>query len=576
MYRYNKFTRILAAVLALFLLTGCTSPSQVVMMTTATTTPLVTTKSPTVTAKAPISTTTAPATTTAAQKSDPAPDFGLMTMPSGDVYPCAAGTLVTDANYPAWYASVSQSYNSWEYPYSHDNDYKIYISLPFEEDVATGETLYLVNDAAVSETIVTRIIEQATYLAESGLPKMRGQQKYAEMETEDVCIYVYLQTVVNHVASFVINRIFTLRDADGAPYWINDTTPLNFDLNTGDMVPLAALFVDDYDYKTRINAEIEAYLMENAQIDESQYVDYQPRLLAPFAGIRDDQPFYLVGQSLFIMLGFNNPELYLPGPDYGIGIPLHKLADCLVLFDRYATEEPLTASTEYLLTSIDGTENGVGGVIDFGNSEKYQYATVTYMADGLTDAAQTAFAKWTALEQFPIQSFKVMADADIAVKYGYCRFYEQSSYTSVAGGYAVMTYQHYLGGFEQSDLNMDRDAYYCWNLKEDRPAVISDFFAEGYDYVAALTECLRSRQYRAKLLKYVDSIEALIDLTPQPLDQTMKPDVLMLYPTAYGFNFRIVMSGSDKWGELYEEYGGIIGGYIEYSELGYENLTMFS
>ena len=79
MYRYAKLTRLTALVLAALLLTGCTSPSQVIQSTTAANAPLVTTAAPTVTTKAPSSTTSA----TQAAKPDIVPDFGEYTTASG-------------------------------------------------------------------------------------------------------------------------------------------------------------------------------------------------------------------------------------------------------------------------------------------------------------------------------------------------------------------------------------------------------------------------------------------------------------------------------------------------------------
>lgn len=574
MYRYTKLTRLTALVLAALLLTGCTSPSQVIQSTTAAKAPLVTTTAPAATTKAPASTTSA----TQAAKPDIVPDFGDYTTASGTVYPYASGKAVTQANFPGCYASIDLGYNIWSYQISNGSGYGIDITLPFEEAVAKGENTepYLAADAEVSKTIVTRIIEQAEHLASAGLPKMRGQQKYAAMQTLGVYVSVHMQTVINNIASFVILRNIELQDADGANHWVNDTVTLNFDLNTGDFVPLAALFTDGYDYKARLNAEIQAYLTENAPIDDSRYGrDYMLRLLAPFAGIRDDQPWYLAGERLYIILDFENPELHMDNADYSIDIPLLRLCDCLALYDRYASDEVRTADAPvYVLTATVDESRGVGANFDFGDPEKYLYRSVTYMTDSLPIAAQTAFLNWVTMEQPTPETFKNMADADIAYGEGYTRAYEQTAYTSVSGDFAVLSINAYQWGFAQKQLNTDYGADYCWNLEADRPAIITDFFKDGFDYVTALEDCLGARAYYAAIVKHADGLDTLVDTTVPPTNEPMQKDTLMLFPTARGFNLRINLS-EDRWGDLYEEYGGSLGCYIPYEEIGYENLTLF-
>jgi len=577
MFRYSKKYRLAASLLAIVLLTGCTSPSDVIA-TTAAAKPLVTTA---ITTKTP-STTLSPSTSAAAPSAT-VPDYGTVIMPSGAECAYASGTSVVNARYPDWYTSVAMVYDSWQYPFAHEENYDISVTLPFEEKVAKGENEvpYLVKDEAVAEKIVSRIIAEEEYLAGADFPKMRGQQKYAKMDIQNIYINSYLQTVINNIASFAVDRNISLNESDGTFHWIIDMNPITFDLNTGDVVPLAALFIDGYDYKARLNEEIEAYLAQTAAIDESTYGnDYQLRLLAPFAGIRDDQPYCISGECLQIILDFNNPEIHMSNATSVVDIPLHRLSDCLALFDRYATEDVLTSwEPAYILTGADGWRNAEGSLFDFGDETKYRYATVDYWADGLTDAAKTAFMYRKTQDQFPLHAYKVMADADIAQREGYVRGYEQNVHTSVSGGYAVMTFTSYLWGFEPQEdeayQNTGVNTYYCWNLAEDRPAVISDFFTEGFDYVKALEEYLRESAYQEKILEYVDSVSELIDTSIPEANAEMREDVLMLYPTTHGFSLRIPLSGADKWGELYGECGGCLSGYIDYSELGYENLTLF-
>ena len=76
------------------------------------------------------------------------------------------------------------------------------------------------------------------------------------------------------------------------------------------------------------------------------------------------------------------------------------------------------------------------------------------------------------------------------------------------------------------------------------------------------------------ILQHVDTLEALVDTTVPPANEPMQKDTLMLFPTARGFNLRINLS-EDRWGDLYEEYGGSLSCYIPYEEIGYEHLTMF-
>lgn len=75
-------------------------------------------------------------------------------------------------------------------------------------------------------------------------------------------------------------------------------TTYNYDLTTGESMPLGSLFKQGVDYRSTLNKLISKKLIENKEL-------YPSISSNQFKGIAEDQPYYLDGNNLVIFFRFN-------------------------------------------------------------------------------------------------------------------------------------------------------------------------------------------------------------------------------------------------------------------------------
>ncbi len=493
-------------------------------------------------------------------------------MISGDKYDYSYGKAVTEGSFPSYYNSTSVFYDSFLYTDLPETEHEVDVYLPFGEN---RDTPYIVADEEVSARIVERLTTQARALVGTGCPDMRGKAVYDAMTLENEWIDVYPYEVINNVVSFEISRRLRYReDGEESARYVFSATYLTFDLNTGDLVPLSALFTDGYDYKTRLNDAIEKYIAENA----GEPMEYMGgfTMLRPFAGIRDDQPYHLTSSHLLLVMDMGNPEFSLADSQLVIGIPLYELADCLAIFDRYNTDESIYAdSRTYIATTIANSGNSSSTVVDFSEPDKYYYSVLNFGAPSLPESVDTAFENYKKNMVLSVSNYKIMADADIE----YSDIDSQRSYnaditSNIVGDYGVLTIGDYYSGFAQREDRYTQNTF-CFNIKENRPAAIGDYFVKGFDYVAMLDEYFHSQEYLSEMYEYIDSVSVLVDENPQSELKPTPNDIICLVPNQRGFSFTVKLSEDGILGEMYGDWYSLTG-FIQYEEIGYENLTLFS
>lgn len=136
-------------------------------------------------------------------------------------------------------------------------------------------------------------------------------------------------SMISVYASYNYNNIVSLQLRGSGEYssgkttWVSITRGLNIDLNSGEHVPLSALFVDGYDYEKAINDAVMKELGKSNGMD-LQWGDHGYNLVKPFTGILENQPYVLTDYGLVILFderdsrfdgAFQTVSIYL---DYGI------------------------------------------------------------------------------------------------------------------------------------------------------------------------------------------------------------------------------------------------------------------
>ncbi|HAS74594.1 MAG TPA: hypothetical protein DCS67_10665 [Clostridiales bacterium UBA8960] len=132
----------------------------------------------------------------------------------------------------------------------------------------------------------------------------RGIRKF--IAEEATASYVSLQgyTSYNH------NNIVSVQLHGSGEYgsmWISIVKGLTIDLNTGDSVPLRALFVDGYDYISAINDAIMKEVTKTHGMGDTE-MGYGYELIRPFTGIDENQAYILGEQGIIILFDENDDQ----------------------------------------------------------------------------------------------------------------------------------------------------------------------------------------------------------------------------------------------------------------------------
>jgi hypothetical protein len=163
---------------------------------------------------------------------------------------------------------------------------------------------------------------------------------------------ILTSSYISLYTSFNANNILSVRgyaycnykvsDADyDGPTWMSLSSGLTIDLNTGEMVPLEALFIDGYDYESVINDVILEQIEQNNLTDELYLAySYSPaRLTKPFDGIAHDQAYCLDNFNLTIIIEPDDSRFDVAFEQITFSIGLENFGDNLAIGTRYYEPE---------------------------------------------------------------------------------------------------------------------------------------------------------------------------------------------------------------------------------------------
>jgi len=201
-------------------------------------------------------------------------------------------------------------------------------------------------EAKVNAEIESLIFEMGRRMDPKTIAPFRGIRTIFDEASILTSSYISLYT------SFNANNLLSIRgytncnykvsDAgfDG-PMWMNLSSSVTIDLNTGDRVPLEALFIDGYDYESVINDAILEQIEQNNLTDEVYLAyTYSPaRLTKPFDGIAHDQAYCLDNFNLTIIIEPDDPRFDVAFEQITFSIGLENFGDNLAIGTRYYEPE---------------------------------------------------------------------------------------------------------------------------------------------------------------------------------------------------------------------------------------------
>lgn len=240
---------------------------------------------------------------------------------------------------------------------------------------------------------------------------------------------------------------------------------LNIDLNTGDELSLADLFINDSDYQSALNALV--LFKSNNQTDPvpqdmKWYVDtYQ--YVGGFTGIRGDVKFVLNGEQIILLFNEHYPEFKNDFSTTSISLNMSDMKDFMAIGQRFTnnaidlyTETKITKSRNYLYPShVTITRETINNVNVFSQITTY---------DNLSEIHKTLRDQLLATDRETLSNIK---DPNVTSMYYSFTAYPNGPYMNVR---SLMIYN---GVYKYM---------YATYRPDGTRITFSDVFADGFDY----------------------------------------------------------------------------------------------
>ncbi len=339
--------------------------------------------------------------------------------------------------------------------------------------------------------------------------------------------------------SFSANNLLSIRGYGSGTYqthgsaineerWVSLSRGLNLDLNTGESVPLEALFIDGYDYESVINTSIVEQIDQNNLMDEAYlgYTFLPARLTQPFDGINHDQSYCLDPFNLTIIIDANDPRFDSGFEQVTFTISLSEFGDNLAMDARYF-------DSEHNLF-VDETEKRMLPVWRVG-------------AQGLSKNFEGSFegGKWTLMAYNQSDRLNDVYDAMIEASKAYLNALKMEG----KDNYAEMTLSKVaIGRFITFSKNLwiSQGNDYVNNVKYSlydafgKKLTLKDLFIEGFDYEAVIKKrvierMLENRNFtdaefeNAFALKQFTLYESNLTIILPVTNEGMAPELLEVY-----------------------------------------------
>lgn len=315
-----------------------------------------------------------------------------------------------------------------------------------------------------------------------------------------------------------------------------------YDLNTGSIISLKDLFKRGTDYNKILNDCIYMEIIRsNFDNPDSEY------MTGPFQGIREDQNFSLNEYMLTIIMDEKNEEFNTKENPIDIDIPLTDIGEHLAIFDRYFDENENIYENERikkLMLNLQGYSI-YDGIVEY--EEKYIIHVEMGRFEGIEDAETKKLLDDAVSVIYDVDGFRERANASSAKSYG--SLYHNIDFFINSGGYISLYANSYKN---EMDIVETHGEYVNFNLNNNKIMTMSDLFVDGFDYKAAILELTRTNEYyRIPKDTFSEDAEIII-----------RENNFHFYENAFIAN-------------LYQDDEHTYDMWIEYKDIGYENISIF-
>lgn len=326
------------------------------------------------------------------------------------------------------------------------------------------------------------------------------------------------------------------------------TKSQGFDLNTGNTLNLKDLFKQDVDYNKILNDLIYMELI-NSNYDDPDSLFMK----GPFQGIRENQSFSFNEDRLLIIMDEKNEEFNTSGYPVTISIPLKAIGNELAIFDRYFDEEINIFENKRIKKLMPNfayyhIENAIQEY-----EEYYNICIELGKFVGIEDMETKKLLDKAVSNNLDIESFKERAKeykSSHSIRH-YGSLYHQVDVMMSNGGYISL-----LANSNKNELNMPEvyQKYINFDLNNNKIMTLNDLFIDGYDYKTELIEILnKNKSY------------------PMHDNTFSKNEEILIAESDFYFSQNYVFLIFYQPGETVREAHI----WIEYKDIGYENISIF-
>ncbi|HSL93330.1 MAG TPA: hypothetical protein VK905_01875, partial [Bacillota bacterium] len=210
-----------------------------------------------------------------------------------------------------------------------------------QNTVGNTRELYVsgLKDTSVQEKINANLAAMYENIRTGGIPPYRGVRMLipegSTLQTVDFEAAVTFN--YNDVLSIVVRyyKEYLAESTRRSPV-IQGIETRNFDLTTGNEIPLSYVFCDDVDYLSLLSDAMQRRHGGLKAAEESYNMyDWVPVLVAPFRGVRADQVYYLSPGELCLVLDHRTPEFELGLNVMDVPFSFRDLQESIAISERF-------------------------------------------------------------------------------------------------------------------------------------------------------------------------------------------------------------------------------------------------
>ncbi len=344
----------------------------------------------------------------------------------------------------------------------------------------------------------------------------------------------------------VASRTFETPDLNNPMNFVDYIDTLTLDLKTGEDIMLEDLFTTDSNYKERLNEYIKAYL--DKEFAEDEYSEWYSviSLVAPFKGIEDNQKYILTENALSLIIDYETPEFNTRNTFQRINIPYYDLQDILALEQRFYNDDDNIFDHQYekSYTLIDHYDDRIKGEQ---LNEKISGVQVYYESRSPKDLPSSIEDKFNEFSKLDMKEVQKQSEFN-----NFNGFYFQESIASRIGNYVTFIANRNI---------VDKNGDYSFTTELKSYSMdgvllkVDDLFIPGYSFEEVIKRNLIGSipsEYKAES----NEIEELIQSLTFRLSRT----------GVYFASKPVKVIGTETYP---------ISFFIEYTELGCDNMTIF-